>query len=60
VTSLAALQTLTQGESETLELQRSTAELKRAGETLCTFLTDEGGKVLITGDILDNNPRGGK
>ncbi|MBY0279030.1 putative DNA binding domain-containing protein [Candidatus Binatia bacterium] len=48
MTTLAALQTLiAQGESETLELKRSTAELKRAGETLCAFLNGEGGKVLI-------------
>jgi ATP-dependent DNA helicase RecG len=48
VTTLAALQTLVaQGESETLELKRSTAELRRAGETLCAFLNGEGGKVLI-------------
>jgi hypothetical protein len=48
VTTLAALQSLiAQGESETLEVKRSTAELKRAGETLCAFLNGEGGKVLI-------------
>lgn len=48
MTTLAALQSLVaQGESETLELKRSTAELKRAGETLCAFLNGEGGKVLI-------------
>jgi ATP-dependent DNA helicase RecG len=48
VTTLAALQSLVaQGESETLELKRSTAELKRAGETLCAFLNGEGGTVLI-------------
>ncbi|MBK8482382.1 MAG: putative DNA binding domain-containing protein [Proteobacteria bacterium] len=48
MTTRAALQTLiAQGESETLELNRSTAELKRAGETLCAFLNGEGGKVLI-------------
>jgi predicted HTH transcriptional regulator len=48
VTTLAALQSLiAQGESETLELKRSTAELKRAGETLCAFLNGDGGKVLI-------------
>lgn len=35
------------GESETLELKRSTAELRRAGETLCAFLNGEGGQVLI-------------
>jgi ATP-dependent DNA helicase RecG len=38
---------IAQGESETLEFKRSTAELKRAGETLCAFLNGEGGKVLI-------------
>jgi ATP-dependent DNA helicase RecG len=48
VTTLAVLQTLVaQGESETLELERSTAELKRAGETLCAFPNGEGGKVPI-------------
>jgi ATP-dependent DNA helicase RecG len=46
--SLATLQSLiAQGESEIVELKRSTAELKRAGETLCAFLNGEGGKVLI-------------
>lgn len=38
---------MAQGESETLELKRSTAEQKRAGEMLWTFLNGEGGKVLI-------------
>lgn len=48
MTSLAALQSLiAQGESVTLELERSTAELRRAGETLCAFLNGEGGKLLI-------------
>jgi ATP-dependent DNA helicase RecG len=48
VITLAALQSLiAQGESETLELKRSTAELRRAGETLCAFLNGEGGQVLI-------------
>jgi len=48
MTTLAALQRLVaQGESETLELGRSTAELRRAGETLCAFLNGGGGKVLI-------------
>ena len=47
-TTLATLQSLiAQGESETLELKRSTAALKRAGETHCAFLNGEGGKVLI-------------
>lgn len=45
---LATLQALiAQGESERLELKRSTAEMKRAGETLCAFLNGDGGKVLI-------------
>ncbi len=35
------------GESETLELKRSTGELRRAGETLCAFLNGEGGHVVI-------------
>lgn len=48
MTTLAALQSLlAQGDSETLALKRSTAELKRAGEALCAFLNGEGGKVLI-------------
>ncbi|MBI2382494.1 MAG: putative DNA binding domain-containing protein [Gammaproteobacteria bacterium] len=48
MTTLAALQSLiAQGESETLEFKRSTAELRRAGETLCAFLNGDGGKVLI-------------
>ncbi|MFT4099640.1 MAG: ATP-binding protein [Burkholderiaceae bacterium] len=48
MTTLTALQSLiSQGESETLELKRSTAELRRAGETLCAFLNGEGGQVLI-------------
>lgn len=46
--NLAALEALiAQGESETLELKRSTAELRRAGETLCAFLNGEGGQILI-------------
>ena len=45
----ALFQLIAQGESETLEFKRSTAELKRAGETLCAFLNGEGGKVLIGG-----------
>lgn len=35
------------GESETLEFKRSTAQLPRAGETLCAFLNGEGGRVVI-------------
>jgi predicted HTH transcriptional regulator len=65
MTTLATLRTLiAQDESETLELKRSTAELKRAGETLGAFLNGEGSKVLIgvgpdgklVSDILDNKP----
>lgn len=40
-------QLIASGESETLELKRSTAELRRAGETLCAFLNGEGGQVVI-------------
>ena len=48
MTPFSSLQTLVaQGESETLEFKRSTAELRRAGETLCAFLNGEGGQVLI-------------
>lgn len=46
--TLAALQSLIAlGESETLEFKRSTAELRRAGETLCAFLNGDGGQVLV-------------
>ncbi|MCK6537536.1 MAG: putative DNA binding domain-containing protein [Polyangiaceae bacterium] len=48
MTTLSALQSLiAQGESSTLEFKRSTAELRRAGETLCAFLNGDGGKLLI-------------
>lgn len=46
--NLAALERLIAGgESETLEFKRSTAELRRVGETLCAFLNGEGGQVVI-------------
>jgi predicted HTH transcriptional regulator len=35
------------GESATLEFKKSTAELRRTGETLCGFLNGDGGRVLI-------------
>ena len=35
------------GESESVEFKKSTAELARAGETLCAFLNSNGGQVLI-------------
>lgn len=35
------------GESETLELKRSTGQLNAAGKTLCAFLNAEGGKVVF-------------
>jgi ATP-dependent DNA helicase RecG len=35
------------GESQTVELKKSTAQLPRAGETLCAFLNGGGGRVLI-------------
>jgi ATP-dependent DNA helicase RecG len=48
MTTLAALQSLVAlGESQTLEFKRSTAELRRAGETLCAFLNGDGGQVLV-------------
>lgn len=36
-----------QGESDTLEFKKSTAQLKNTGETLCAFLNNKGGIVLI-------------
>ena len=38
---------VTQGESDTLELKKSTAQLRRAGETLCGMLNGNDGMVLI-------------
>ncbi|MGH3087014.1 MAG: AlbA family DNA-binding domain-containing protein [Rubrobacteraceae bacterium] len=35
------------GESESLELKKSTAQLKPASETLCAFLNSGGGRVII-------------
>jgi len=35
------------GESNTVELKKSTAQLRRAVETLCGMLNGNGGKVLI-------------
>ena len=35
------------GESETLELKRSTGQLNPAGQALCAFLNSQGGKVVI-------------
>jgi ATP-dependent DNA helicase RecG len=55
------------GESATLEFKKSTAELRRVGETLCSFLNGDGGRVLIgiTPDgkpigqtVLDKNDKG--
>ncbi len=47
MTKIELAQLTAQGESETLEFKRSTAELRRAGETLCAFLNGEGGQVLF-------------
>lgn len=48
MTAPAALQApVARAVSDTLELKRSTAKLKCAGEPLCAFLNGEGGKVLI-------------
>lgn len=41
------LQLAAAGESETLELKSSTAELSRVGETLCAMLNAAGGRVVI-------------
>ena len=35
------------GESETLELKRTTGELREAGQTLCGFLNQRGGVVVF-------------
>lgn len=35
------------GEGETVEFKKSTAQLQRAGETLCAFLNAAGGQVLF-------------
>ncbi len=40
------------GESETLEFKKSTTQLKAAAESLCAFLNNSGGKVLI--GVTDN------
>lgn len=37
----------TSGESETLEFKKATSQLSRVGETLCGFLNNIGGRVLI-------------
>lgn len=48
MTTLAGLHSLiAQGDSKAIEFKRSTAELKRAGETLFAFLNSDGGRVLI-------------
>ena len=45
---LAALKLIvSRGESETVELKKSTGQLSRAGETLCAFLNGIGGHVII-------------
>ncbi len=35
------------GESDALELKKSTGQLTRAGETVCGFLNGKGGRVVI-------------
>ena len=48
MTTLSTLQSIiAQCESETLEFKRSTAELRRAVETLCGFLNTDGRQVLL-------------
>ena len=48
-----------QGESHTLEFKKSTTQLKAAFETLCGFLNEHGGTVLIgvsdKGEIVGQN-----
>lgn len=46
---------IAEGESETLELKRSTGQLNRAGQTLCGFLNHVGGSVVI--GVLDSEGR---
>ena len=46
------------GESETLELKRSTGQLNAAGKTLCAFLNAEGGKVVF--GVTDDGTVGGQ
>ncbi|MBW1982747.1 MAG: putative DNA binding domain-containing protein [Deltaproteobacteria bacterium] len=36
-----------EGESSTVEFKKSTGQLSRAAETICAFLNDEGGRVII-------------
>ena len=38
---------ISSGESEIIELKRSTGQLNPAGKTLCAFLNGQGGKVVI-------------
>ena len=46
--NLAVIELLAaRGESEKVEFKKSTAQLRRAGETLCAFLNDDGGTVII-------------
>jgi len=46
--SLDELQNIVaQGESDTLELKKSTAQLRRAAESLCGMLNGSGGMVII-------------
>ncbi len=40
-------QIITKGESEFLELKKSTGQFTRAAESLCAFLNGQGGKVII-------------
>ena len=48
MTNVAALESLiAKGESATLELKRSTGELREALQTLCAFANGKGGRVVI-------------
>lgn len=46
---LSLTQLITKGESTTLELKRSTGELREAMQSLCAFANCEGGCVIIGG-----------
>jgi predicted HTH transcriptional regulator len=52
VTPVAIERVVAEGESEKVEFKKSTGQLNRAGQTLCAFLNDDGGRVII--GITDN------
>jgi ATP-dependent DNA helicase RecG len=54
--TLSLIQLIAKGESATLEMKRSTGELREAMQTLCAFANGKGGRVVIgvkpTGDLV--------